>query len=108
MDPKPKRPGSITFLLVGLVLLVTGAGMFAAFVPIVKCPVCLGLSIGVVLKNGSQVPIKDVTEGAGNYVFYKTSSGERRRIDRNDIQEEMACERCSGRKRVSILNLCFR
>lgn len=34
-----KRPGSITFLLVGLVLLVTMAGLYVGLVPTVDCPV---------------------------------------------------------------------
>ena len=42
MGPESKRPGSITFLLVGLVLLVTVAGLFVAFVPVVLCPECKG------------------------------------------------------------------
>ena len=39
MDTNPKHPiSAIAFLLVGLVLLVTGAGIFLAAVPIVGCP----------------------------------------------------------------------
>jgi hypothetical protein len=37
MEPQAKRPGSVA-LLVGLVLLLTAAGAFIAFVPIVDCP----------------------------------------------------------------------
>jgi hypothetical protein len=33
-----KRPGSLTFLLAGLVLLVTGAGLFVTLVPCWGCP----------------------------------------------------------------------
>lgn len=36
-----KRPGSVA-LLVGLVLLVTAAGMAGAFMPIAECPLCKG------------------------------------------------------------------
>src|SRR5947207_4764008 len=42
MDPATKRPGSITFLLVGLVLLVTMAGFTFFCIPLVKCPCCQG------------------------------------------------------------------
>jgi len=38
MEYAPKRPGSITFLLVGLVLLVTVAGLFVVLVRCVECP----------------------------------------------------------------------
>jgi len=38
MDDKHKRPGSITFLLVGLILLVMAAGAFIVLVPVVDCP----------------------------------------------------------------------
>jgi hypothetical protein len=41
MDAAPKRPGSVTFLLVGLVLLVTAAGL-SVFLPIFQCPACGG------------------------------------------------------------------
>lgn len=37
MDPASKRPGSVA-LLVGLVLLVMAAGLFAIFVPCATCP----------------------------------------------------------------------
>jgi len=35
-----KRAGSMTVLLVGLLLLITAAGLFAALVPIVRTPKC--------------------------------------------------------------------
>jgi hypothetical protein len=38
MDIQPKRPGSLIFLLVGLVLLVMVAGLIAFFAPIFACP----------------------------------------------------------------------
>ena len=38
MDALAKRPGSITFLLVGLVLLVTAVVLFVAVIPCVYCP----------------------------------------------------------------------
>jgi hypothetical protein len=39
MESTPKRPGSITFLLVGLVLLVTAATI-VLFVPLTECKQC--------------------------------------------------------------------
>ena len=44
-----KRPSSLTFLLVGLVLLVTTAGVFAAFVPIARCGAC---EIDIAIRRG--------------------------------------------------------
>jgi hypothetical protein len=41
MDSPSKRPGSITFLLVGLVLLVMVAGILG-LVPLTICPACEG------------------------------------------------------------------
>src|SRR6266849_4621572 len=38
MVDQTKRPGSITFLLVGLVLLVMVAGLFVTLVPSWECP----------------------------------------------------------------------
>jgi len=38
MDIRTTRPSSVTFLLVGLVLLVTVGGLIAALVPCVDCP----------------------------------------------------------------------
>jgi endogenous inhibitor of DNA gyrase (YacG/DUF329 family) len=38
MDPESKRAGSMTFLLAGLVLLVTAAGLLIALVPMAPCP----------------------------------------------------------------------
>lgn len=40
MDEQPKRPGSLTFLLMALVLLVTAAGVFGGFVPLYSCIDC--------------------------------------------------------------------
>lgn len=40
MALEPKRPASITFLLVGLVLLITAAGLFFCCFPIAPCPRC--------------------------------------------------------------------
>jgi hypothetical protein len=48
MDEK-KRPTSITFLLLGLVLLVMGAGLFAAFAPVFRCQRC---AIDFAMKKG--------------------------------------------------------
>jgi len=42
MVAEAKRPGSITFLLAGLVLLVTVAGFAFFCIPLVKCPCCQG------------------------------------------------------------------
>ena len=41
MDNSPKRPGSITVLLAGLVLLATAVTV-AALVPLAACPECDG------------------------------------------------------------------
>jgi len=38
VEMETKRPGSVTFLLVGIILLVLGAGLYATFVPVVQCP----------------------------------------------------------------------
>ena len=40
VDASVKRPGSIIFLLVGLVLFITVAGIFAGFAPAFPCPSC--------------------------------------------------------------------
>ena len=40
VDIPSKRPGSITSLLVGIVLLVTVAGIVGAFFPVFSCPRC--------------------------------------------------------------------
>lgn len=40
MSQVERRPGSLTFLLVGLLLLVTAAGLFIALVPVVRSPKC--------------------------------------------------------------------
>ena len=41
MGTSEKRPGSITFLLVGLVLMVMVSGL--AFIPLFTCPNCHGV-----------------------------------------------------------------
>ncbi len=40
MDGQSKPPGSVTLLLVVMVLLVAAAGLVGAFVPMLPCPAC--------------------------------------------------------------------
>jgi len=76
MDLTSKRSGLITSLLVGLVLLITGLGLFVAFVPVSECPGC---------EHGQRVlgvhggPI-------------------------STIHGLEVCERCKGKGKLSILN----
>jgi len=61
MGLQPKCPGSITFLLVGLALLVTIAVLFVVFVPVTNCKDCAGERIRlayeeVLIQEGSLKP----------------------------------------------------
>jgi hypothetical protein len=49
MAADAKRSGSITFLLAGVVLLVTAAGLFVAFAPVFRCRNC---EIEIAIKKG--------------------------------------------------------
>ena len=108
MDIPPKRPGSITFLLAGLVLLVTGAGLLAAFVPSVKCPDCQEGIVGYVLTNGDYVPVNLAESGGGGWLWYKDAKGARHRAATSDIEALSACERCHGKKKITLLNRCIK
>ena len=56
-----KRRGSITFLLVGIILLVTVGGLFIAFAPVRTCPGCeiqIAIAKGITtLRNGPPAPV---------------------------------------------------
>lgn len=49
MAADPKRAGSITYLLVGLILMLAGAGLFVAFAPVVRCQRC---AIAIAIEKG--------------------------------------------------------
>jgi len=108
MEYAPKRPGSITFLLVGLVLLITAAGLFAAIVPLVQCPSCQIGVVGFVFSNGEYVPVDQVESKGGGWLYYKDAKGARHRAATSDIVALSACERCKGRKKVTLLNRCIK
>jgi hypothetical protein len=72
-----KRPGSLTFMLVGLVLLMTVAGLF---VPFVRCPQCWEV-----------------------YELALRVAQERPELEA-DLRRELSriyCERCKGARRIS-------
>jgi hypothetical protein len=106
IENSKKRPSSITFLLVGLVLLVTGAGFMLSFVPLLECPSCQGQPRGFVLKNGTKIKVAGLVDDdeALPYVFYKSEDGSRRRVARADISGPWGCDRCGTRNRVSVFN----
>jgi hypothetical protein len=76
MDVQPKRPGSITFLLVGLVLLVTAAGVLILIVPLSDCPNPIHLLL---------VPQTSMS------IEFPTPEG-----------PKLGCDVCHGRKRVTL------
>jgi hypothetical protein len=53
-----RRPGSLTFLWVGMVLLITAGGLFIALVPVVRAPRCSAL----------------LYDSAGESIFYSDGS----------------------------------
>ena len=88
MDPAPKRPGSVAFL-VGLVLLVTAAALTAIFVPLAECP---GLTkIDIFEDAASRVP------GAPqDFVAAE------RKIRRELHLQSKRCNLCAGKGNVSL------
>ena len=85
MSTSEKRPSSITFLLVGLILLVTAVGLCLTFVPVVNCPDC-------VWDNNYPVVSLDTTAG-------------RRRLEAliDHLISKKLCLRCNDTRRVSFL-----
>ena len=86
MGTSEKRPGSITLLLVGIVLLVAIATLFVAFAPVANCPDC----------------VHDLNYPAPSI---KTSAGIRRyRSLLTHVDKSKPCLRCNSTHRVTILN----
>jgi hypothetical protein len=77
MDPEAKRPRSVA-LLVGLVLLLTVAGMFAALAPIGHCRSC---EIEIAVRTA------------------ESEDSLRRPVDPH------VCSHCNGKGRVTLLNM---
>jgi hypothetical protein len=103
MDREAKRSGSISSLLVGLILLLTVAGLILSVVPLARCPSCGGHQKGFVLKNGSRIEMAEIVDVGTDYVFFKSRDGSRVRVAVADISGSWGCDYCGGRKRVSIL-----
>lgn len=61
MDTASKRPGSITFFLVGLVLLVTVAGGAVMLYPFAGCPKCEGRGLHRMVDAQGPPDIKGVS-----------------------------------------------
>lgn len=55
-----KRPGSITFLLVGIILLVFGVIFY--FLPLVECPLCHGATASDFAVDPGQGPTRITVE----------------------------------------------
>jgi hypothetical protein len=109
MGTSEKRPGSITFLLVGLVLLVTIGGGVAAWVPAVVCPRCQGGNEAYELKDGSilvAVSVYETTYARDVYCFID-DKGIERKITNADIRKHVPCPRCNGNRRIPLFN-CWR
>ncbi len=98
----PKGSGSTTFLLVGLILLLIVTGSILSFVPLVKCPSCRGRQRGFILKNGTRIEMAGILDADAEYLFLQDSDGTRRRVALADISGPWNCDRCGGRRRVSV------
>jgi hypothetical protein len=99
-----KGPGSASFLLVGLVLLVTLAGVLLTLMPAVKCPSCCGHQNGFILKDGTKVEIARIVDADASFLFFESSDGTRRQVAMADITGPLPCDRCGDRKRVSVFS----
>ena len=84
MDSSPKRPGSIAFLLVGLVLLVM-VTVFITLIPVVHCPLCWEVYNDV-------RSCEDVAIQYGEVLVKRKS-------------DEVECEECNRARRITLLHL---
>ena len=99
-----KVPASASAPLVGLVLLLTVAGVVLSLMPLVKCPSCRGHQRGFILKDGTTIETAAIVDGDGTNFFYQGSDGTRQQFAVADITAAWPCDRCGLRKRVSVFN----
>jgi hypothetical protein len=101
MEAKSKSPASLTFLLVGLVLLVTGLGLAIAFAPIADCPKC---SVGIL--GESVIPIRKGVPSVKTYevfglAMYESTPEGLRHV--GPLNRWSPCECCQDHHTVTLL-----
>jgi hypothetical protein len=92
MDPAARRPGTNTFLLLGLVMLITI--MVVGLLPLIKCP--------------RQDCYEQIEENLRCLSVAKSGTyPDNVRLHYEAVLRDWNCEKCHGRGRISFLRVCW-
>ena len=80
----------------------------AIFVPMKTCPTCEGRLLGFILKNGTRCELQSLLVEDSDRVIFKDKTGRRSVVAKAQISGNVLCDRCRGRKKVSLLNVWLR